>query len=154
MTTTVVSTSTTGDAGTSTQPTTVSAETTGPATDLTGKVYGRIVSVDPEGRQLTLDEFDWFTGEAAQQACAEDGVVEHNNGWCTDYYYRNRNPKLRVVAVGPDATVTTLVGGSPTEVSSDLTTVAQRIAGNESSDLFRITVEDGRVTSIQELYFP
>ena len=134
---------------------TVSGTTAGGAgTDLTGDVYGKIVAVDPGQSQITLDKFDWFTGDAARQACDEDGVQERDNGWCTDYYYRNRNPQLRVVTVSPDATVVTLAGGSPTPVASDLATVAQRLSGSESSGIFQITVTDGQVTSIRELYFP
>ncbi|ACV78827.1 hypothetical protein [Nakamurella multipartita] len=133
----------------------LSGTTAGAAgTDLTGDVYGKIVAVDPGQSQITLDKFDWFTGDAARQACDEDGVQERDNGWCTDYYYRNRNPQLRVVTVSPDATVVTLAGGSPTPVPSDLPTVGQRLSGSESSGIFQITVTDGQVTSIRELYFP
>lgn len=145
---------TTGRSTTSTDST-VSGTTAGAAgTDLTGDVYGKIVAVDPGQSQITLDKFDWFTGDAARQACDEDGVQERDNGWCTDYYYRNRNPQLRVVTVSPDATVVTLAGGSPTPVPSDLPTVGQRLSGSESSGIFQITVTDGQVTSIRELYFP
>jgi hypothetical protein len=133
-------------------PPTGTTETTG--TDLAGEVYGRIVAVDPAGSTITLDKYDWFVGDAAQQACAEDGVTEHDNGWCTDYYFRNVNPMLRVLPVGPDASVSTLTDGSPDEVAGDLTTVQDRLSSSASSAVFRIVVTDGEVTSIREVYFP
>jgi hypothetical protein len=126
-------------------------ETTG--TDLAGEVYGRIVAVDPAGSTITLDKYDRFIGDAAEQACAEDGVTEHDNGWCTDYY-RNRNPMLRVLPVSPDASVSTLTGGSLNEVAGDLTAVQERLASGDSSAVFHIVVTDGQVTAIRKLYFP
>lgn len=128
--------------------------TAGPGTDLDGEVYGRIVAVDPASSEVTFDKYDWFVGQDAEQACAQDGVTEHDNGWCTVYYYRNRNPMLRVLTVSPDAAVLTLVDGSPADEPGDLSTVQARLTSNESSGLFRINVTDGQVTAIQELYFP
>lgn len=133
-------------------PPTGATETAG--IDLAGEVYGRIVAVDPAGSTITLDKFDWFVGDAAQQACADDGVTEHDNGWCTDYYYRNVNPMLRELPVGPGASISTLSGGSPDEVTGDLTTVQDRLSSPSSSAVFRIVVTDGKVTSIREVYFP
>jgi hypothetical protein len=158
VTTTATPTPTTRAPSTETPATTgtapTEASTSGPTTDLAGEVYGRIVAVDPATSEITLDKVDWFTGPAAEQACDEDGVTERNNGRCTIYYFRNRNPMLRVLTVSPDATVVTLIAGSPNEQASDLGTVQERLAGPESSGLFRLTVTDGQVTSIQELYFP
>ncbi len=127
-------------------------DTTG--TDLAGDVYGRIVAVDPAGSTITLDKYDWFTGPAAEQACAEDGVTEHDNGWCTQYYFRNRNPMLRVLPVSSDAGISTLTDGSPAESPGDLGTVQQRLSSGESTGVFRIVVTDSQVTSMNELYFP
>lgn len=127
-------------------------DTTG--TDLAGEVYGRIVDVDHAASTITLDKYDWFTGPAAEQACAEDGVTEHDNGWCTQYYFRNRNPMLRVLPVSSDAGISTLTDGSPAEAPGDLGTVQQRLSSGDSTGVFRIVVTDGQVTSMNELYFP
>ena len=81
-----------------------------PSTDLTGEVHGFVTAVDVGSRQITVDKVDWFTGAAAQQACAEDGVTSTDNNRCTGYYYRNVNPMLRVVGVSPQATIMTLAG--------------------------------------------
>jgi len=131
-------------------PAPVTSPSTSPATDLDGDVYGFIRAVDPQTREITLDKIDYFTGAAAQQACAEDGVQSQGDNWCTGYYYRNVNPTLRVVAVSPDATIVTLNGA--TEVPSDLATVAGRIAGHGNT--YHLTVTDGQVTELREMYSP
>jgi hypothetical protein len=124
-----------------------------PTTDLSGEVHGFVTAVDIAGRRITVDKVDWFTGAAAQQACAEDGITSTDDNRCTGYYYRNVNPMLRVVAVGPQATVTTLSpSGNP--VGSDLATVAARVATTHGSGLYDFNVSGGAVTDLRELYFP
>ncbi|HEY4992652.1 MAG TPA: hypothetical protein VII33_11280 [Nakamurella sp.] len=131
-------------------PAPVTSPSPSPATDLDGDVYGFIRAVDPQTREITLDKIDYFTGAAAQQACAEDGVQSQGDNWCTGYYYRNVNPALRVVAVSPDATIVTLNGA--TEVPSDLVAVAARISGHGNT--YHLTVTDGVVTELREMYSP
>ena len=123
-----------------------------PATDLAGEVYGFITAVDVAKSQLTLDKVDWFTGAAAQQACAEDGVTQTDNNWCTGYYYRNVNPALRVVAVDPTATIGTLEGSQ--SVPSDLSTVASRVGATGGTSPYHLVVTDGVVTDLREIYRP
>jgi len=125
----------------------------GPApADLSGEVYGFVRSVDVGTSQLTLDKVDWFTGDAAQAACTQDGVQEHDNGWCTGYYYRNVNPALRTVPISSQATITILSGSQ--DVPGDLTAVSGRIAGSGSTGLYWLVVTDGVVTELHQLYFP
>jgi hypothetical protein len=139
---------------TSTEPrprtTTTMTYGTFPPTDLSGADYGIVTAVDLPNSQLTLDRVSWFTGADAQQACADDGVTATDNNWCTGYYYRNNNPALRVVAVSPEARISTLVGSRSTP--SDLATVATRIAIVPS--VYRLTVVDGQITELEELYQP
>jgi hypothetical protein len=121
-----------------------------PPTDLAGEVHGFITDVDVAGATLTVDKIDWFTGAAAQQACAEDGVTDTSNNWCSGYYWRSRNPALRTVAVSPDATITVLDGSA--SVPGSLARVAQRIGQAHSTYLLVVT--DGRVTEVHESYAP
>lgn len=121
-----------------------------PTTDLSGEVHGFVTAVDPARSQLTLDKIDWFTGAAAQQACAEDGVTDTSNNWCTGYYWRNRNPLLRTVPVSPDATITVLDGAR--SVPGSLSSVADRIA--RSTSTYRLIVQNGQVVELHEMYAP
>ena len=123
-----------------------------PPTDLAGEVYGFITAVDVAKSQITLDKVDWFTGAAAQQACAADGVTRTDNNWCSGYYYRNVNPALRVVAVGPGATISTLDGSQ--DVSSDLSTVASRVGATGGTSPYHLVVIDGAITDLREIYRP
>ncbi len=124
-------------------------------TDLSGAVYGYITAVDVPASQLTVDKVDWFDGAAAEQACAEDGVPQEArlNEWCSLYYFRNVNPALRVVTVDPQVAVTTLDGNVPTP--GDLASLADRITTPTGSTRpYRLTVVDGVVTEVTEIYQP
>ena len=123
-----------------------------PPTDLAGEVYGFITAVDVAKSQITLDKVDWFTGAAAQQACAADGVTRTDNNWCTGYYYRNVNPALRVVAVSPGAAISTLDGSQ--DVPSDLSTVASRVGATGGTSPYHLVVTDGAITDLREIYRP
>ena len=140
------------------EPSSQAPEPTGPTvlpTDLSGEVYGFIRGVDVAQSQLTLDKVDWFRGADAEQACAVDGVPDGRrlDGWCSVYYYRNVNPKLRVVSVSPDAAITTLAGTTP--VSEDLQALADRV-GSQAGEYhpYRITVTDGAIVELTQIYQP
>ncbi|WP_420122524.1 hypothetical protein [Nakamurella sp.] len=132
---------------------TVTAVTTAsapPATDLTGEQYGFITAVDVAAGTVSLDRIAYFTGADAQKACAEDGVTDTSNNWCTGYYWRNNNPALRTLAVSPDATITVLDGSA--SVPGSLEKVAQRIT--QATSTYRLVITDGRVTEMHEMYAP
>jgi hypothetical protein len=124
-------------------------------TDLSGEVYGFIHAVDVAQSQMTFDKVDWFWGADAEQACAVDNVSDERrlDGWCSVYYFRNVNPKLRVVTVHPDVVITSLEGTTP--VSDDLQTLADRT--ESTSGWFRpcrVIVTDGAVVAITQIYQP
>jgi hypothetical protein len=126
-----------------------------PPTDLSGVVYGFIKRVDVAASQLTVDKVDWFTGAAATQACDEDGVPQDGrvDEWCSMYYFRNVNPALRIVTVSPTVAVTTLDGNL--QVAGDFTALADRVTTpTGSSRPYRLTVTDGVVTDVTEMYLP
>ena len=132
---------------------TVTAVTTAsapPATDLSGEQYGFVTAVDVAAGTLSLDRIAYFTGAEAQKACAEDGVTDTSNNWCTGYYWRNNNPALRTLAVSPDATITVLDGSA--SVPGSLAQVATRIT--RATSTYRLVVTDGRVTELHEMYAP
>ncbi len=124
-------------------------------TDLSGEVYGFIRAVDAIRSEITVDKVDWFAGADAEQACTVDNVPSESrtNGWCSIYYFRNVNPKLRVVSVSPDAAITTLQGTTP--VSEGLQALADRAATPTGEyHPYRITVTDGAVVALTQLYEP
>jgi hypothetical protein len=151
VTTTVTTVTTAAPAATipSTPGTTAPA---GPPTDLAGEVRGFITAVDVAGATLTVDKIDWFTGAAAQQACAEDGITDTSNNRCTGWYFRNRNTALRQVPVAPTASISVLAGGVR-DVPGDLAAVAAEVTGYGHAP-WRMTVTDGRVTDLKEVYLP
>ena len=150
VTTTVTAVSTAAPPPTSPATTTLTTVPGLPPTDLAGEVHGFLTAVDVAGRTVTLDKIDWFTGADAQRACAEDGVTDTTNNWCTGYYWRNRNPALRTVGVSPDATITVLDGSA--SVPGSLARVAQRIG--QAMSTYQLVVTDGRVTELHEMYAP
>ncbi len=143
---------------TSQVPTSDDPETNGPdvrPTDLSGEVYGFIRAVDLARSEITLDKVDWFAGTDAEQACRVDNVPPEEilNGWCSIYYFRNVNPKLRVVSVSTDAAITNLHGNIP--VSGDLQELADRAAvPGGDYHLYRMTVNDGAIVDLTQIYQP
>jgi hypothetical protein len=70
-----------------------------------------------------------------------------------DVYFRNVNPALRVVSVSPSVVVTTLDGNLP--VPGDLESLAARITTpTGSSRPYLLTVSDGSVVEVMEIYQP
>ena len=151
-TTATVTTTVTGRPSSPQTPTAPTTPPATPPTDLAGEVYGFITAVDVAKSQITLDKVDWFTGAAAQQACAADGVTRTDNNWCTGYYYRNVNPALRVVAFSPGAAISTLDGSQ--DVPSDLSTVASRVGATGGTSPYHLVVTDGAITDLREIYRP
>lgn len=78
-----------------------------------GVVEGQDVQV------ILFDEVEVLTGQAAVDAAAADGVTLD-----TDYYVRDADSALAHVAVVPDASVSTLDGGSADQVPSSVTEIA------------------------------
>jgi len=171
-TTDAPSTSTTAGSGTSTT-TAVATSTTAPGattTTLTGEgrtdVSSNLDTLTPDGdhygymaglekgtvegqdvQVILWDEVELLTGQAAVDAAAKDGQTLE-----TDYYVRNQNQTIRHLAVVPDASVTSLDGGSPTAVPSSVDEVWKQ------EYLFKINVGTVRgvttVSGIEGVYLP
>jgi hypothetical protein len=139
------------------QPTTTTAAVTGQPAEAAQLGNGRhpvvLARVDVAGRTVTVDLVQWFTGEAAAKAAAEDGKESPPPN---DYYVRNVNPRLRTLPLATDARLTltrqTLgQGGNATEgVEADLA----RLAASGRKHLFWATVEGGRIQRLEEQYLP
>jgi hypothetical protein len=139
------------------QPTTTDAASTGQPAEVAQLENGRhpvlLERVDMAGRTVTLDLVQWFIGDAATKAAAEDGEESPPPN---DYYIRNVNPRLRTLPLAPGAHLTltrqTLAqGGDATgAVEVDLA----KLATSGRKHLFWATVQAGRILRLEEQYLP
>jgi hypothetical protein len=113
-----------------------------------------VKQVNVDGREVTFDLVQWFSGDAATKAAAEDGEESPPPN---DYYIRNVNPRLRTLPVTPDArlSLTRLTldqggGNAAANVEVDLATIRSR----GSDHLFWATVQGGRIVALEEQYVP
>ena len=150
--------------GTGGAPATTAApptSTTGPATSepvvlAAGRHPVYLKSVDPDRPTITFDLIQFFTGEAATKAAAEDGEESPPPN---DYYIRNVNSRLRTlpVASGAPITVNVLAAQSTGSSTKDVSVTVDELAGyfpNSGTAPFWITVEQGQVTKIAQQFLP
>ncbi|WP_130508840.1 hypothetical protein [Krasilnikovia cinnamomea] len=123
------------------------------AAPLTGTQHAFIKAADPAEHTITFDLVDWFEGKKAEAACKQDGVTETANDWCTGYYYRNNNTKLRTLPVASGAKLR-VVDMTPELhlVDADLATFQKAL--DESHHLFVFDVAAGQITKADEVYTP
>jgi hypothetical protein len=113
-------------------------------------------TVDADRRTITFDLIQFFTGEAATKAAAEDNKESPP---ANDYYIRNVNPRLRTLPVAADAPITVNVLAAQTTGSStkDVSVTLEKLASyfpNSGTPPFWITVAQGQVTRIAQQYLP
>jgi hypothetical protein len=141
-------------AAASTVPTaTTGAET---ATLADGRHPVFVKTVDPSGRTITFDLIQFFMGDAATRAAAQD---HQESPPPNDYYIRNVNPRLRTLPVRSDAIITVNVLASQTsgDATKDVRVTLAKLASwfpNQSDPMFWVTVRHGRVTRIAEQFLP
>jgi len=144
---------------TSTQP----APTPGPSP---AEQFGYIRSVSTAGPAATLafDEAEFLTGDAAQKAAEEDGVVAPGETVPNDYYIPNRDQTTQTLRIANDAKITAkrcplCRHGRDGQLDSFLAsfmkgrqTFADPYRGKYS--LYWLTIKDGEVAAIDEQYVP
>jgi hypothetical protein len=160
-----------GGCGGSEEPSTPgapAATTAAPATNAASPTTGEPVvladgrhpvylkTVDTDRRTITFDLIQFFTGEAATKAAAEDNKESPP---ANDYYIRNVNPRLRTLPVAADAPITVNVLAAQTTGSStkDVSVTLEKLAGyfpNSGTPPFWITVAQGQVTRLAQQYLP
>jgi hypothetical protein len=147
---------------TSPEPTTSSAAANG-----TNFGYVKTGNSSATPPTLTIDYAQLLTGPAADKAAQEDGVIGPGQHIENDYYIRNKNPKLRTFPISPSATVQLLPRNPDGSSSSE--TVAKDVPfflsvysaskppgydGDVTMLAYNITLHDGVVTAIAEVFFP
>ena len=135
--------------------------------EATGEQFGYIRSVSTAGPAATLafDEAEFLTGEEAQRAAEEDGVVPPGEPVPNDYYIRNPDKSKKTLRVATDAKITArrcplCRKGQPGNVDDFLAafmdpsvkTYADPYRGFRSQ--YWLTIEDGTVVAIDEQYLP
>ena len=143
-------TATTTTAAPSASTTTGGASTNDPAVLADGRHPVFLKTVNPNRRRITFDLIQFYTGQAAVKAAAED---HQESPPPNDYYIRNVNPKLRTLATAGDAGITVnnlLNTQQPTPVSlAKLATLT-----HDRSPVFWITVRHDQVLRISEQWVP
>lgn len=116
-----------------------------------GEWYGYIV--DLNASEVEFDLACWFSGDAAVTAASEDGAESPPPN---DYYVRNENETVRVLAVGSSAEVEYLVnGGDPNTVTTSA--YQDWYVEWEVSDFvpgYWLTIQDGEIIRIAQQYVP
>jgi hypothetical protein len=147
-----------GAPATTAAPTSAAAAptTTEPAVLGDGRHPVYIKTVDPGGRTIAFDLIQFFTGDPATRAAAEDGEESPPPN---DYYIRNVNSRLRTLPVQDGAPITVNVlaaqetGSSTKNVPVTLDKLASYFP-NSGTPPFWITVAQGQVTRIEQQYLP
>jgi hypothetical protein len=137
-----------------------SASTTATAaaeTDLAdGRHPARIVGVDVTGRRVQVDVIQFFMGEAAAKAAAEDHAPEVPPP--NDVWIRNASTRLRVLPIAPGAVVTvnTLAAEQTGSSTKDVPWTLAQLAGSDqlSGAVFWLSLDGGQVTRISQQYLP
>jgi len=127
-----------------------------------GRSFGYIKSVDAGGLTLVFDLAQFFTGEAANVAARQDGVIGPGETIDNDAYIRNVNPKLRTVPISPGVTISIVHWTSCCDsIASDLTTFSHAFPGPGPTDDYHgpnsgywLTVKNGVIVKIEEQYQP
>jgi hypothetical protein len=136
--------------------TAASPTTTEPVALADGRHPVYVKTVDPNGQTITFDLIQFFTGDAATKAAAEDNKESPPPN---DYYIRNVNPRLRTLPVrdGAPITVNALAAESTGSATKDVSVTLAKLASyfpNTGTPPFWITVEQGQVTKIAQQFLP
>lgn len=116
-------------------------------------VTGRVVEVDRDGPSVEIVESSIVTGSDATDAARAAGVIGPDEEWTEEFFVAEA--ASRWVDIDPDAVV----------VVYDCTQACEHVEGTiehvltgapygGSSALWNFVIEDGRATSVEELYLP
>jgi hypothetical protein len=124
---------------------------TAAAEQLAGTQHAFLTSADTAKRTITFNLVEWFEGKAAADACKADGEPPAENDWCTGWYIRDKNKKLRTYPVAAGAHLRILDTGTDL-VAADLKKF--RAALLDSRHVFAFTVKAGQITKADEIFTP
>jgi hypothetical protein len=125
------------------------AKPTGSGDPRRGTQYAILKSSKLATRQITYDLIEWYDGEEAVKACAEDGQKPAENDYCAAWYIRNNNKKLRTLTVHPDAPIRMTVAGEAKSV--DLKTFLTEVV---NGNVIRFDINANRIMKLEHVYTP
>jgi hypothetical protein len=134
---------------TATGTTVAKAKPSGSGDPAWGTQYAFLSTSELSTRRITYDLIEWYDGEEAVKACAEDGEKPAENDYCVGYYIRNNNKKLRTLTVHPDAPIRMTVLGESKSV--DLEAFLREV-GNGS--VLRFDIDANRIMKLEHVYLP
>jgi hypothetical protein len=131
-----------------------------------GRHFGYLTNANFRERLVTFDLAQWFAGEEANRAAAEDGLIEPGDNVPNDYHVRNTNTRLRRLPVASNPVV--VIARTDCQPTCDPAGTFEGLAGSfadmEPHDLYSayrgpdtqywLTVQQGVVTKIEEQYVP
>jgi hypothetical protein len=139
---------------------------TSPLSDGRHFAYIQTIETSSTPATLTIDTAEFLSGEEANRAAAEDGVIEEGESVENDYYVRNPDETTVDLLISSDVSVTHLHcnGGCREDVPGTFEDLAASFADPEpkrltdeyrgSESQYWVTVEDGEVAAIDEQYLP
>jgi hypothetical protein len=130
-----------------------------------GRHFGYILEIDIEGDppSIAFDLAEFLTGEEANEAAVEDGVISEGETVPNDYYIRNRNPMLRTLSLALDVSITVVNWENCCEsIPGELEPFVQAFSAKDPPlGIYRgtyspywLTVQGGRIVAIEEQYLP
>jgi hypothetical protein len=118
-----------------------------------GKHFGFVTALDPTRNRLVFDEAELLTGDAAVKAAADDGGDITSGG----SYVRNPDDRMNNITIDADVTIRLLTPCCELhEVSfekwlSNFDPPDTRTFYGTTKSHYEITVDDGKVTAIEEI---
>jgi hypothetical protein len=146
------------------QPSAASTSARAPAKE---RRFGLLKALDEDQRTLTLEPHDFLTGDEADEAAREEGVVGPDEGADNDYWVADSPEATAVLPVAAHVEVLLLPHGRPSPhesaaipIASSFRQLAEHFRSSDElsdlikSSLFVVRLENGEVVGIEEFFVP
>jgi hypothetical protein len=118
-----------------------------------GRHFGYIARATDQPATVQFDLAYFLTGEEANAAAAEDGVIAPGESIENDYYIVNDNPQLRTLPVAAEVTVD-ILGTSGDPSTRERVSYTQFLLRTAPDVDYWVTVEGGQVVGIEQQFRP
>lgn len=140
--------------------------TGGPVADGRHFGYVRAVGASATPATLDIDIAEFLSGEEANAAAEEDGMIAEGEGVPNDYYIRNEDEGVVTLEVAADVSVTHIqcpdscaegIPGQFDAFAASFDDIGEKTLNDEyrgAESQYWITVDGGQVVAIDEQYLP